>query len=432
MLRQFREEETMNKLRHLSLDKNEVHHPEGGHPHRKKSSSFLKLVVFILLAIGVVVFLRNWWAQPSGSSVFNYVLGKESAFDEDRGRVNILLLGMAGGKHDGATLTDTIMVASYDLKTNKVVLISLPRDVWITEHKAKINTLYQIGLGKNEGLKFAREEIGQKLGLKIPYAIRIDFAGFVKAVDLVEGVDVNVERSFDDYFYPIEGKENDLCDYKEDEKEFTEEEAKELSIKPGRVKVLLDKEGKVATSAAEPGKNIVYTDEQSNTFFACRFEHLSFKKGLAHMDGVTALKFVRSRHGLNGEGSDFARSRRQQLALQSFKGKVLSLDTFLAPGRVIGLVKTLEQSIDTDIPQSKYLEFAKLIKKMESSKSIVIDASGEQPLLITPTEGNFGGAWVLMPPGDDFTRIQQYVTDSFIDTLGASESAKISPVAPVK
>ena len=53
-----------------------------------------------------------------------------------------------------------------------------------------------------------------------------------------------------------------------------------------------------------------------------------FEEGWQHMDGETALVFARSRHGNNGEGSDFARSRRQQKILLSVKDKVFAASTF--------------------------------------------------------------------------------------------------------
>ena len=53
------------------------------------------------------------------------------------------------------------------------------------------------------------------------------------------------------------------------------------------------------------------------------------------MDGDTALKFVRSRHGSNGEGSDFARAARQQKVIAAFKSKVLSFGTLINPKNII-------------------------------------------------------------------------------------------------
>lgn len=382
------------------------------------------LLGFLVILTALVILGLFWWKKPGGGhSVVNLVLGRESLLEEDGGRVSVLLLGIAGKGYDGPNLTDTIIVASYDTKTSKASLISLPRDLWVDKHKAKINTLYQIGINKGEGMDFARNEIGEMLGIKIPYAIRVDFSGFVKAVDLVEGINVDVEQSFDDYFYPVPSKEKELCGYKEEEKELNEEESKALNVESGKLKVLLDSEGKIATAAAKPGTNIVYTDKQVFQLFPCRFEHLSFGRGITSMDGTTALKFVRSRHGTNNEGTDFARSKRQQKVLQAFKDKVLSVETLFDAAKMVDLVKTLDSSIETNIGSKEYLEFAKLVKKQKGLKSYVIDSQGENPLLIVPSPGTYG-AWVLIPPDNDFSKIQKYIADIFSGNLEASESAK--------
>ncbi|MBI4037224.1 LCP family protein [Candidatus Daviesbacteria bacterium] len=383
-----------------------------------KLGRYKVLILFVLLVVGIFL-----WLMWSSSTAFDFVFGQAGGLKKDNGRVNVLLLGMAGGKHEGATLTDTIMVVSFNTTTKKVTLISLPRDLWIDEHKAKINTLYQTGLKKDEGLAFAKEEIGKILGLEIPYAVRLDFSGFVKAVDLVGGVDVDVKKAFDDYVYPVEGREKDLCDYTESTAEISEDQSKKLNIAPGRVKVLLDKQGNIATAAAAPGQDIGYSDQQVVDYFPCRFEHLSFKQGTTQMNGETALKFVRSRHGNNNEGTDFARSLRQQQVLQAFKTQVLSVGTLLDVQKIIGLIATFGASIDTDIPQSEYLDFIKLIKNVEEVKSFVVDSRGENPLLITPPP-NVYGAWVLVPPDNNFTKIQQYIADFLSGKLEATSSAK--------
>lgn len=360
-----------------------------------------------LVGIAVVLVVATLVLLFQTTKVTTFMFGKPS-LEEEGGRVNILLLGMAGGKHDGATLTDTMMVASYDLKTSQVALISLPRDLWLKKHQTKINTLYQMGLKNRRGLDFAEREIGEILGISIPYGVRVDFSGFVKAVDLLGGVEVMVENPFEDYQYPVEGKQNDTCGYKEEEKEMDGEQSMEWGVKSGKLKVLLDPHGKIATAAAEPGKEIVYTEKEILAFFPCRFEYLKFDQGVTRMNGEAALKFVRSRSGTNKEGSDFARSKRQQLVLGAFREKVLSVQTLLDPKKMVELLQTFGQNVETDIPQPQYLRFIKLVKDLKGVKSYVINGLGEDSLLINPPPAQYG-AWVLVPKDDSFSQIRDWI-----------------------
>lgn len=384
-------------------------------PRRKERSfrQFFKRHKIPLLVLGIVCIALLFWMKTSSSSAFEYVFGGPSLPQSNEGRVNILLLGMGGGKHEGATLTDTIMVAGYDPETHRVDLISLPRDMWIDKHKEKVNAIYQMGLENGGGLKFAEAEIGEILGTEIPYAVTVDFSGFVKAVDLIGGIDANVETTFDDYEYPIEGKEDDLCGFKEQKIEVDESKSKELHIPTGKQTVYLAPDGKIATDSAQLD-------------FSCRYEHIHYDKGSLHMDGVTALKFVRSRHGNNGEGSDFARSKRQQVVIQAFRQKVLSIGTLLDPTKIVSLLQTLGDSISTDIPQTKFLQLINAFKEVSSVTSHVIDQSSEEHLLVHPDPSNYGGAWVLVPAGNNYAAIHKYVDDVFsgnpISTPSASPS----------
>ncbi len=387
------------------------------HSKKRTWSNFIfknKVWLSVLLVIFLLVF---WWTRSSSNSVGNFVFGGNPLQESDEGRVNLLLLGIGGGNHEGSTLTDSIVVAGYDPNTNRVDLISLPRDIWVEKHKMRVNALYQTGLARNEGLKFVETEIGEMLGTEIPYALVVDFDGFVKAVDLVGGIDVEVPNTFDDYEYPITGKEDDLCGFTETEKEFNEEQAKPLNIPAGKRKVYLGPGDQIATDTAKLD-------------FSCRYEHIHFNKGPLHLDGTTALKFVRSRHGNNSEGSDFARSRRQEAVIQGFRNKVLSAGTLTDPTKIVGLIQTFGDSISTDIPQTKYLNFMKMIQKVDTIKTHVIGLDNKQNLLINPDPLLYGGAWVLIPPKNDFGPIHKYVDDIF-SGKEATDSAQPSPSASV-
>jgi anionic cell wall polymer biosynthesis LytR-Cps2A-Psr (LCP) family protein len=137
------------------------------------------------------------------------------------------------------------------------------------------------------------------------------------------------------------------------------------------------------------------------------------------MDGETALEFVRSRHAKGSEGSDFARSKRQEKIINGFKEKVLSAETLINPAKVLNLYSVLKGSIDTDIKQEEFDDFIRLAQKMSNAKiqSAIIDIGDEQTeragLLFHPliTE-EYNYEWVLIPRigNGNFSEIYNYVS----------------------
>ena len=117
------------------------------------------------------------------------------------GRVNVLILGKSGTGHAGADLTDTMMLVSISLEKKSVNLISIPRDIWIPEIRAKINSAYYWGRQKPEfggGLSFAKKNIETITGLPVNYALVLDFSSFKDIINALGGVNVDVANSFTD------------------------------------------------------------------------------------------------------------------------------------------------------------------------------------------------------------------------------------------
>lgn len=396
--------------------------------HKKGARRIFKKLVPVLAISMVLTVIALVVSLLSGSkTVTDLVLRHQIGVNSTDGRTQVLLLGNPGGTHEGPYLTDTVMVASINHKEKKAYLISLPRDLWVDKTKSKLNAVYEIGRSKGGSLSFAKQTAGEILGLPIHYGVRLDFRGFIKAVDELGGIEVLVHRSFDDYNYPIEGKENDLCGYEEKELELNEEEARKLNVELGKHKFFIAPDGKVATDAADPVKGSQY--------FSCRFEHVRFDQGETIMDGETALKYVRSRKGTNDEGSDFARAKRQQKILEAARGKILSFETLTDPDKLSFLIKTYGESIETDIPIIDILEFYKIVKGLAQVESFVVDNSeksrlpGERlPVLIQPPTQDFGGAYVLIPRGG-FDTVHQYVAKILsgeVSKYEATTSARVS------
>lgn len=359
---------------------------------RKKTfATIIWIVVFACMGFILIQALR--FAPVAWQLIFNKNIDLKKT-DE---RINILLLGIGGGEHEGPNLTDTILFASIDPVSNKVTLVSIPRDLWVPDLSAKLNTAYAFGEEKQKGggITLTRAVVAKILNQPVNYVVRVDFDGFIKAIDLMGGIDVDVEQSFDDYEYPIAGKEADTCGH-------TEEEV-----------------------------SVLATSSSILSAFPCRYMHLHFDKGLTHMDGKTALMFVRSRHALGSEGTDFARSKRQEKVINAVKAKVFTLGVLFNPVKVLNLYSTVAANVDTNIKQDEFDDFIRLAQKMKNgtTQSVVLDFGDEsvnrEGLLVNPpVTSEYQNQWVLIPRigNGSFSEIQKYV-----DCVIKGKTCTISP-----
>ena len=111
------------------------------------------------------------------------------------GVYNILIAGTDG---DGYR-TDTIIVAHLDENTHEVALMSVPRDTAVMNGNGglmKINSVY--ANGKEEGMERLERRLSSLLGFEMDGYVLVNLDAFIKIVDLVGGVTVNVPRGFSD------------------------------------------------------------------------------------------------------------------------------------------------------------------------------------------------------------------------------------------
>jgi len=368
---------------------------------RKKNKRFYWVVgIIVLIILGKFLISAGSYLPFLFQLVFNHNIDLKHSDD----KFNILLMGIGGGTHDGPNLTDTIIFTSINPTTNKITMISIPRDLWIPDLKSKINVAYADGEQKRAGGGLVEAEaVAQKItGQNIDYGLVIDFNGFVKAVDLLGGLDIYVDNTFDDYVYPISGKEDDTCGYSSsDIQQFSATDSAELDIQQK---------------------------------FACRYTHIHFNKGLNHMDGKTALEFVRSRHAAQAiEQSDFARSRRQEKVIKAFKDKLFSLQILADPGKLVNLYGIIKDSINTDIKDTEFDDFVRLVEKVKNAKieNGVLDegdnSQNRAGLLENPPTGEeFGYQWVLIPRigNGNFSEIKNYINCEI--TKGSCSVSKVA------
>lgn len=238
-----------------------------------------------ILVIGVVVFI--WWFK---TNIYLPAINQS---------VNILILGKGGVGHDAPDLTDTIILSSFPVN-GEIKLVSLPRDLWVVDNRAKLNASYYWGKEKGlGGLVMSKSDVTKITGVVVDYGVVLDFSVFEDVIDTLGGVDVMVANSFTDTKYPIAGRENDLCN--------------------------------------------------GDKTYKCRYETISFDQGLVHMDGELALKFVRSRNAVGDEGTDLARGRRQTQVIEAIKNRLLSKEVVFKLSIWKKLVGVVQNNLETDL-----------------------------------------------------------------------------------
>jgi len=311
----------------------------------------------------------------------------ESLKTKDR-RTNFLILGLGGPKNQPSSLTDTQQFFSYDHTQERHILLSIPRDIWIPNPGVKINGLYSYGNStEGSGIDLTKNAVTEITGQPVHYSVMVSFEGFVRFVDLLGGVNVNVERSFTDTQYPIKGKENDPCD--------------------------------------------------GDPEFACRWETISFKKGKSHFDGETALKFVRSRHARGDEGTDFARAARQQKIMLGIKDKILSPGFFFNPQKIEQVLGLTAEVFESDIPAEDFGVVVQAFlrtkrEKVQTNSLVAMDPENPDENLTKPAflihpaiSPLYKNQWVLIPVGGNWK-----ATHAWIDCLIKGNECSPEKFAP--
>lgn len=356
---------------------------------------FLGLGLFLLAAGGSYIYfsLSKVFVKTQPSKATLSPTATPTPIFDPKAPYDILLLGYGGANHEGGTLTDTMIVTHVDPVGKKVTLISIPRDLWIPlpilsdkTQNFKINSAYAIGLddpkypdknpqfkGEAGGGELAKYAAGVVSGMPINFFISIDFKGFTDAVDILGGIEANVPKTFDDYFYPVAGKENESC---------------------GKTSQQI-----TALTATMSG----FTLEKQ---FPCRYEHIHFDKGKNLMDGETALKFVRSRHS-EEYGGDFARSERQSTVLTGVKEKVISLGIVPKAGP---LFDKLVASVRTDMTPSVIREILANIGDPKTYEVSTIHLTEDN--VLKPGSGS-GGAYILLPREGEakWDKIHEFISE---------------------
>ncbi len=276
-----------------------------------------------------------------------------SSFPKIENSISILVLGKGGEGHTAPNLTDTIILSYLNIENNSVNFLSLPRDIWIPEIRAKLNSAYHYG-----GFKMAGDSVTSITGLPINYTVVIDFSLFKDLIDNVGGIKVHVENSFTDEKYPIEGKENDLCD--------------------------------------------------GDRLYRCRYETLQFTQGEQNMNGELALKYVRSRNASGDEGTDVAREKRQQKVIEAIKEKILSKDVILNPSVLRKLYEITISHLETDIDINTLYSLARFV--FEAREHITFLNIPDEMIEISQNNKKHDYQYVFVSKSGSWKEVQEWIT----------------------
>ncbi len=317
-----------------------------------------------------------------------------------------VLLGYGGGTHEGGYLTDTIIIGHINFETKRALLISLPRDLWVKlptrsgdTFATKINNVYQLQLypatypdvnvkrytntDPNGLLKHVLKEI---TGMSIDSVVAVDFRAYRDVIDLLGGIDIQIDKSFTDTEYPVEGKEADLCGRDEDFQKV------EKFLKPGYEG---EEKEKLFEEKPELETFLAQIEDDPTKAFPCRYQTVSFSEGMTHLSGEDALKYARSRHAPE-DGGDFARARRQQKVIEAVRNRVLN-PLFLP--KVPSLMDTVKDEIETDASYEDIQRFLKETPNANKYRLIKIVLS-DQNFLKSDTSDD--GQFILIPKGGEF------------------------------
>lgn len=259
-------------------------------------------------------------------------------------RFTLLLMGGDRRPDEPASFfrTDVMMLVSLDRTNQRIGVLSIPRDLYVTipgYQNARINTAYAVGQYSGMGGALAKQAISVNFGIPVDAYVTFDFAAFIALIDLIDGIDVVNEQPIADPLYP----------------------------------------------------NMSYG-----------YEPFYLEAGPQHLDGVTALKYVRSRHN----SDDRERMRRQQQVIAAIREKIGALDlaeALLSFGPTLWV--QLRQNINTDLTLDEIL-------RLGSEISAVPEENYTYGVLSYPYvyATMIGDQSVLMP---DFVAIKGLVAQVF-------------------
>jgi LCP family protein required for cell wall assembly len=332
--------------------------------------SIKKIIKRTLVVLIIIILIVGGWVgwkfyenttKTFGGSIFG-IFDTTKLKGESTGRVNILLAGDSADDpgHQGADLTDSIMLVSLDTKNNTAFMISIPRDLWVDipgYGYQKINAAYEDGQADkfdqagyaSGGMGLLEEVVQQNFNVPIDYYALINYTAFKDSVNAVGGISIDIQSSDPRGLY-------------------------------------------------DPN-----TD-------------LKLPNGEVTLNGQVALNLARARG--DGYGSygfplaDFNRTQNQRLMLLAVEQKALSAGVLSNPLKLGNLFDSLGNNVQTDFQINDIRRLYDLGKKVTTNniQSDSLNQANGQDLLMSYTA--YDGESALIPAAgiNDYSAIQAYMS----------------------
>lgn len=322
---------------------------------RKRKIGCLATIA-ILVLLGIFAFSTISRVLAFGSAISTQApLTTQTGYMSTSDRTNMLVLGYGGSGHDGSYLTDSIMVISMIPSTTHTTLVSIPRDLWVSNPPGsstytKINAVYEVAANNqprsSQGADVMAQKVSTITGLDVKHWMMIDFEGFRDLINSIGGVDVYVQNSF---------------------------------------------------TAQYPNNDDPNIDAS--------WKQVSFKQGQQLMDGEQAIEYARAREVNGGdmaEGTDFARSIRQQIIVKAALSKIKSISSW---PHLYAALDALQKTIYTNMSLADLGLFSTKLN-LNDPHTQKIGLSTDNVMQIGTADD---GKSIVQPLNGDWNQIKTYI-----------------------
>ncbi|MEI7918048.1 MAG: LCP family protein [Candidatus Saccharibacteria bacterium] len=346
------------------------------------------LIILAALSAGGYVAYKFYGA---GSNIlqgsFLDILKNQPLKQDSNGRSNFLILGTSEDDpgHDGANLTDSMLVVSIDQNNKNIYMFSVPRDLYVkygmacvAGYSGKINSYFSCvddgttAEAEQDRLTQTQKFVGDIFGMDIQYGIHVNHTVIKEAIDAVGGVDVDIEGSNGD-------------------------------------SGVLDR----------------------NFDWRCKYTCylVKYDNGTYHLDGEHALYLSMARgdvaptYGLSN--SNFDREKNQQKILMALKDKAMTTGTLTNLSAVTKLIDTFGANLRTNIQTSEIRTLMQISSEVKTADIFMLSLVGADNSVVTT--GNYDGASVVMPSAGiyDYSEIQSFIKKNITSDPIVKEAAPI-------